>query len=434
MKLELGHFPVSELREGPQTAYSDGVLTVDTESLTRLALEDPAVIHARVEIARPGDSTRIVGFRDLIAPQVKVDGPGVVYPGICGRSAEFVGRGRTHRVDGVGVVNLGDTESPPGGDVDKMTQPFDTVFDMSGPSATIIPYSQLNNICLVLNTDRNLSEPARAWAAEAATLRVSDAIAAAVRDATPPEVQTYESPESNADLPRVVYISCHNSREHFADAVRAYGTSIYGLSRLNAPWLLNPNEWLDGAVAGKDSWILANNPVIKDLYLRHNRDLIFAGCIAIRTRWSQQVEKDVTSNQAAKIAQQIGSTGAVVTWDAGGNDFMEVIRTVQACEQIGINVVFLTFEEHPDNGSPLLEPLPEARAIVTTGWGRNELMSAASVPEYDEPLPEVDRVIGRQTIMANQNAQSGQIDSHSELRSFLWVDRYGSTAWSAFDY
>ena len=434
MKLELGRFPVSEVREGPGTDYRDGVLTVDTESLTRLVLEDPAILDARIEIARPGDSTRIVGFRDVVAPQVKVDGPGVAYPGICGRSAEFVGRGRTHRVDGVGVVNLADTEPPPGGVADKLDQPFDTLFDMSGPSASIIPYSQLNNVCVVLHTDQNLSDPARAWAAEDATLRVSDVIAGTVREATPAELETFESPESDVDLPRVVYISCHNSREHFADSVRAYGTSIYGLSRLNAPWLLNPNEWLDGAVAGKDSWILANNPVIRDLYSRHNRDLIFAGCIAIRTRWSQQVEKNVTSNQAAKIAQQIGATGAVVTWDAGGNDFMEVIRTVQACEQIGINVVFLTFEEHPDNGSPLLEPLPEARAIVTTGWGRNELMSAASIPEYDQPLPAVDRVIGRQTIMANQNAQSGQIDSHAELRSFLWVDRYGSTSWSAFDY
>ena len=434
MKLELGRFPVTEVREDSQNSYRDSVLTVDTESLTRLVLEDPAILHARVEIARPGDSTRIVGYRDVLAPQVKVDGPGVAYPGICGRPAEFVGRGRTHRVDGVGVVNLADTEPPPGGEAEKLGHGFDTLFDMSGPSASIIPYSQLNDVCLILNTDRNLSDPARAWAAENASLRVSDAIAETVRAATPAEVETFESPEADSDLPRVVYISCHNSPEHYADAVRAYGTSIYGLSRLNAPWLLNPNEWLDGAVAGRDSWILANNPVIRDLYSRHNRNLIFAGCIAIRTRWSEQVEKNVTSNQAAKIAQQIGATGAVVTWDAGGNDFMEVIRTVQACEQIGINVVFLTFEEHPDNGSPLLEPLPEAQAIVTTGWGRNELMSVASIPEYDEPLPAVDRVIGRQTIMANQNAQSGQIDSHSELCSFLWVDRYGSTSWSAFDY
>ena len=434
MKLELGKFPVSAVREGSNTGYRDGVLSLDTESLTRLVLENPAIVHARIEIARPGDSVRVVGYRDVVAPQIKVDGPGVAYPGICGRPADFAGRGRTHRIDGVGVVNLADTEAPPGGTVEKRTHGFDTLFDMSGPSASLIPYSQLNNICLVLHTDRNLSESARAWAAEAATLRVSDAIAETVRGETPAEVQTFESPESDSDLPRVVYISCHGSPEHYADAVRAYGTSIYGLSRLNAPWLLNPNEWLDGAVAGRDSWILVNNPVIMDLYSRHNRDLIFAGCIAIRTRWSQQVEKNVTSNQAAKIAQQVGATGAGVTWDAGGNDFMEVIRTVQACEQIGVNAVFLTFEEHPDNGSPLLEPLPDARAIITTGWGRNELMSEASIPEYDEPLPAVDKVIGRQSIMANQNALSGQVNSRSELPTYMWVDRYGSTSWSAFDY
>ena len=57
MKLELGRFPVSEVHEGSQNSYRDSVLTVDTESLTRLALEDPAIVHARIEIARPGDST-----------------------------------------------------------------------------------------------------------------------------------------------------------------------------------------------------------------------------------------------------------------------------------------------------------------------------------------------------------------------------------------
>ena len=163
MKLELGKFPVSEVREGSHTDYRDGVLTVDTESLTRVILENPAIVHARIEIVRPGDSARIVGYRDVVAPQVKVEGPGVAYPGICGRPAEFAGRGRTHRVDGVGVVNLADTEPPPGGKAEKLAHGFDTLFDMSGPSASIIPYSQLSNVCLVLNTDRNLSGPARAW-------------------------------------------------------------------------------------------------------------------------------------------------------------------------------------------------------------------------------------------------------------------------------
>lgn len=434
MRLELGSFPVTNVVEGTDTGYSDGILSIDVDALTGMVLQDPAITHASIEIARPGDSTRIVGYRDVLEPRVKVEGPGVAYPGICDRGAETVGSGRTHRLDGVCVVNLTDAVPPPGLDEESRTHGFDTLYDMSGPSAGFIPYSSLHSVCVIVNTDRNLSDGARAWAGEGAALKVNDALANTVAGGSPDSSAVYESPGTDRDLPRVVYISCHNSPEHYADSVRAYGTSIYGLSRLTSPWLLNPNEWLDGAIAGRDSWILANNPIIHDLYSRHGKEIIFAGCIAIRTRWSQQVEKNVTSNQAAKIASQVGASGAVITWDAGGNDFMEVIRTVQACENIGIDTVFLTTEEHPDTGSPLLEPLPEARAVVSTGWGRNELMPIDSVPEYDKPLPAVERVIGRQTILANQNSLSGSIDAHDELRTYHWVDRYGSTKWSAIDY
>lgn len=434
MKLELGSFPVIDVQEGTATKYSDGLLAVDTGRLTEQILKDPSVTHAAIELAHPGDSTRVVGHRDVIEPRVKVEGPGVCYPGICERSGETVGQGRTHRLDGVGVVNLTDAVPLPG-EEEPRTRGFDTLFDMGGPSAEIIPYSKLHNVCVLVNTDPNLSQAARSWAGEKAALLVADALAGAVAaQKRPARLETLQSPEADRDLPRIVYISCHNSPEHYADSVRAYGLGIYGQTRLTAPWLLNPNEWIDGALAGRDSWILANNPVIRDLYERHGRQAIFAGCIAIRTRWSHQVEKDVTSNQAAKIAAQIGASGAVITWDAGGNDFMEVIRTVQACEREGIKAVFLTTEEHPDTGSPLLEPLPEARAVVSTGWGRNELMPLQSVPEYDKPLPAVKRVIGRKTILANQNSLSGTIDAHEELRTYHWVDRYGSTSWSAFDY
>jgi len=434
MKLDLGSFPVADVQEGPATRYSDGLLVIDTGRLVEQILKDPAITQARIELVHPGDSVRIVGYRDVIEPRVKVEGPGVCYPGICERPGETVGQGRTHRLDGVGVVNLTDATPAHGNEDSPRTRGFDTLFDMAGPSAAIIPYGRNHNVCVLASTDPNLSDAARAWAGEKAALLVADVLAGAVARGKPARTQVFQSPQADRNLPRVVYISCHNSPEHYADSVRAYGMGIYGQSRLTAPWLLNPNEWLDGALAGRDSWILVNNPVIHDLYERHNRDAIFAGCIAIRTRWSHQVEKDVTSNQAAKIAQQMGATGAVVTWDAGGNDFMEVIRTVQACEKVGLKAVFLTTEEHPDTGSPLLEPLPEARAVVSTGWGRNELMPLTSIPKYDQPLPAVKRVIGRKTILANQNSLSGVIDAHGELRTYQWVDRYGFTSWSAFDY
>jgi Glycine/sarcosine/betaine reductase component B subunits len=77
-----------------------------------------------------------------------------------------------------------------------------------------------------------------------------------------------------------------------------------------------------------------------------------------------------------------------VTWDAGGNEFIEVMRSIQACERRGIKTVFLTSEDDATEGAPtMLEPLPEADAIVSTGFFKN---STLRVPD----APPVDRVIG----------------------------------------
>lgn len=446
MKLKIGTFHVKDVVSDNLTTYEDGILKLNIQDLINEVLSDRAIIYASIEITKPGDSTRIVGYRDIIEPRIKISGNGICYPGICNRSAETVGTGTTYRLDGVGVVNISDVTPPPTQkndvnlkNVKQIKSGFDILFDMSGPSADIIPYSKIFNVCLIINTDSDLSKEARAWASQEATLKVSDKLSQTVIGKNPTDIEVFDSPTSaNQELPKVVYISCHNSPEHYSDSVRSYGTAIYGLTRLTTPWLLNPNEWFDGAVAGGNngctSWLLVNNPVIKDLYRRHGKEINFVGCIAIRSRWSHQVEKNITSNQAAKIASQIGAVGAVITWDAGGNDFMEVIRTVKACEDININTVFITFEEHPDTGSPLLESLPEAKAIVSTGWGRNELMPIDSIPEYDLRLPEVEHVIGKRDIFANQNELSGTIDSKSELRTYLWSDRYGMNKWSAFDY
>ena len=50
----------------------------------------------------------------------------------------------------------------------------------------------------------------------------------------------------------------------------------------------------------------------------------------------------------------LGAQGAMVTWDAGGNEFIEVIRTVQACERAGIKTVFLTSEDDPTGSAPTM--------------------------------------------------------------------------------
>jgi glycine reductase len=142
--------------------------------------------------------------------------------------------------------------------------------------------------------------------------------------------------------------------------------------------VLHPNEIIDGALTGPYrtafamSWTVANNPLFLDLYRRHGRDWNFLGVIVLRTEWTTQHEKQMIANQTAKTARMLGAQGAVVTWDAGGNEFIEVIRTIQACERLGIKTVFLTSEDDATDGAPtMLEPLPEADAIVSTSFFKN---------------------------------------------------------------
>ena len=99
MRLELGTFPVRDVIFGNSTDWDDGVLKIDHDGLVGRILKDPRIKQARLELARPGESTRITKMRDTIEPRVKVAGPGIVYPGLCGRSVTPVGSGRTHRLE-----------------------------------------------------------------------------------------------------------------------------------------------------------------------------------------------------------------------------------------------------------------------------------------------------------------------------------------------
>jgi glycine reductase len=217
----------------------------------------------------------------------------------------------------------------------------------------------------------------------------------------------FELTPAAAGLPRVVYIWCVHSPQAMSGSPTAFGTATYGLTRLTPPWLLHPNEILDGALTGPYrtafamSWTVANNPLLLDLCRRHGRDWNFLGVIVFRTEWTTQHEKQLMANQAAKLAAMLGAQGAVVTWDAGGNEFIEVIHTVQACERLGIKTVFLTSEDDATDGAPtMLEPLPEADAIVSTSFFKNRTLGVAITPA-------VARVIGIPTKSINEDRRTG---------------------------
>lgn len=430
MRLELGTFPVKDLVLGDRTAWEDGVLTVDNKGLLQRILEDPRLQEARIDLARPGESARITKVRDAIEPRVKVSGPGITYPGVCGRSVTPVGSGRTHRLSGVAVLEISAMPMYDGYD-----SPVEGFIDMSGPGTVMTPLASTLNLCLTLEPDPSLSLWDQNDATHSAALLVSDTLAATVADKTPPDMAVYELPPVKEDLPGAVYIQCIRSSEHYSHSIYAFWTALYGQTRLTPPWWFHPNELLDGAISvgspyhgpASTSWCYVNNPVVQELYNEHGKTLDFRGVIVIRTRWTAQEEKDLTSRHAAKLAKMAGADGAIITWDAGGNDFMETIRTVQACEQAGISTVFLTGEEPPSSGGPpLLEPLPEANAIVSIGFG--------GLDTGEEVLPAVDRVIGYDTVASSMALPVEQIPANGEFRGFRGRDIYGFGRRSAFSY
>ncbi len=430
MRLELGTFPVRDVVFGSRTAWRDGILEINKEEVLAAVRDDPRIEQADLEIARPGESVRIWPVRDMVEPRIKVRGPGVVYPGICGRDVTTVGEGRTHRLSGVSVLEVSNVNwHDAGGDY------VDVYVDMSGPWADALPHiSSLINICLVVEPDSQLGIEPQNYAVHQATLKVADLLAAAA-PGEPPELEVFELSAVDARLPRVVYVLCNHSPQHMSGSLRSFSVATYGLTQLTPPWLMHPNEILDGAVSGPyrtafaTSWALVNNPILLELYRRHGVDFNLCAVIAYKTEWTTQHEKQLVANQCAKLARMVGAQGAIFTWDAAGNEFIEVVRGIQACERAGIKTVFLTSEDVPesDPSGAVLEPLPEADAVVSTGFFVASDLGLG-------PLPAVDRVIGN-PVMAT-GPQRDQMVPTATVTAVPWRhdDHYGFTRHTCEEY
>ena len=431
MRLDLATYPVEDVRFGSSTRLVDRVLEIDPEALAAEVLDDPRIATARIELARPGESIRIWPVRDVIEPRIKVEGPGVAYPGICDRPMALVGSGRTNRLSGVSVVEVSEVQWHDAG--------HDWVWlfiDMLGPWGELNPYSGLFNVCVIVEPQDDLNIDVKNRAVHNACLTVSDRLASATASAEPADVRTYELTPPPSPLPKVVHIQCVHSSQATSGSPTTFCTSIYGTTHLEIPRVLHPNEILDGAMTGPyrtafaTSWTLANNPLLQQLYDRHGKDFEFAGVIPMRTEWTRQDEKDWIGQETARLAYMLGAKGALVTWDAGGNEQVEVIRVVQACQRMGIEAVFMTHEDitgAADGVSSLLEPVKELDALVSTGT----IGGSYSMPAE---LPGVDRVIGSQQKLGGR-LRDELIPTSGPLPALpMYDDHYGFNSLVGMDY
>lgn len=372
MKLELATFPVEEVKFGKQTDYRNSVLAINKDELIKLILEDKRVASADLDIASPGEQTRIVKVRDAVEPRVKVSGPGCIFPGIMG-PVETVGEGRTHRLSGVTVMPSAEYKPTI---LSGTAAESRGIVDMWGPGAELTPFGSTINVVPKFTLVDAVTELEAHAAIQIAEYKVAQRLAETTRDQTSRNMEVFETAKLDPSLPRVVYILAALTEWHHPHS----GVAYYGLPiRESLPTFIHPNEILDGALTTQartggglyaTTWSWMNQPVVFELLRQHGKTLNFIGVILQRTRFEAEFGKQVTAMCTSQMARLLKADGMVITRIVtSGNNFIDVMLTVQACEQKGIKTVYLTPEWGGKKGEelPLVFYVPEATAMISTG-------------------------------------------------------------------
>jgi glycine reductase len=410
-RLEVGTFPVQRLALASRTAYEHDTLFINEAELQARIAEPGAIADVAVHLAHPGESCRIVHVLDAVSPMIKVAGPSTVYPGFFGNALP-AGSGRTHVLGGAAVLVSSTFPEPASGALSAA----EAAVDMSGPAAACCAFSDTANVVLVCRPASGASNADFDAALQRAKLKAAVYLAEATAGLESPQTDVYELKPVDAALPRVVFLDQLHQQGLLAQTF-LYGRHTQGLE----PTLLHPNEMLDGALVSGNyrqpgrsiTCGHSCNDVVRELYRRHGHDLNFLGVVIGRGWQDTQALKERHGWMMARLAGLLGAQAAVVSADVGGtggNNTIDFMQTIKACEQMGIRTVAIMQEAGNADGSnpTLVDHVPEADAIVSVGG-----------VGWDIPLaPAVSRVIGGATVQPNR-AQD-PLDAAGPLQVACW--------------
>ena len=382
MKLELGKIQINDVQKASESKVEANTLYINEEDIKKIVLEDEHIVNVSIEIAKPGDSTRITPVKDMIEPRYKVDSNSNVFPGVISK-VDRVGEGRTHALKGCAVATVG-----------KIVGFQEGIVDMQGPGAELTPFSQTINICLVVEPVEGIKAHTYEQAVREAGLKVALFLGKLGENVEPDEVETYETKPlleqiaEYPDLPKVGYVYMLQTQGLLHDTY-VYGTDAKHI----VPSILYPTEVMDGAILSGNcvsacdkntTYHHLNNPVIQDLYDRHGKDINFVGVI-ITNEAVYLNDKKRSSDWTSKLCKYLGLDGAIVTQEGFGNPDTDLIMNTKKIEAEGVKTVIVTDEYAGRDGASqsLADADPAADAVVT-GGNANEVIV----------LPKLDNLIG----------------------------------------
>lgn len=392
--LEIGAFPTRSLVFSSETYYQNETLSIHREALVAAIAEPGVMLDIEVHLAHPGESCRIVHVLDAVQPMVKLNGRSTVYPGHFGSSLP-AGSGRTHCLQGMALLVCAQFPEPTSGALSA----HEAIVDMSGPASSSCAFSNTANIVLVCHPAPGVSNAEFDMALHRVKLKAAVYLAQTTLSAMPMTVTPHTLFDVAPELPRVVFINQLHQQGLLAQTF-LYAKDTQGLE----PTILHPNEMLDGALVNGNyrqpgraiTYAHSQSYMVRELYRRHGVDVNFLGVVIGRGWQETQALKERQGWMMARVAKLFGAQVAIVTADVGGtggNNTIDFMQTIKACEQMGIDTVAIMQETgNPDGSEPtVVDHVLEANALVSVG----------GIGWHPPLAPAVDRVIGGKTVRPN---------------------------------
>jgi glycine reductase complex component B subunit alpha and beta len=184
-----------------RTALEDGVLSIDAASLARqaLAAAGEALSDISVQLARPGESTRIVHVLDALPALARDGGP--AFAGFLSPPVPTV-EGTLHTFENLAILTCAELPWGAGG----LLIAREAVIDMSGPLAPLSPFGSTFNLVLRIRLVPEHADVEYEAAIRRAGLAVADVLGRVAASAPPQEHTVHTLDEVDPALPRIAYI------------------------------------------------------------------------------------------------------------------------------------------------------------------------------------------------------------------------------------
>lgn len=351
-------------------------------------LSNKAFSKISLEIANPGERTRLTNVADIVQPMVNLDDPDSSFPGYTG-TYRRVFQGNLLCLRGIAVT-----------EICQIPLMQSTILDMYGPGAEQTMFSNLIHVALIADPSENVKRDDYLLALNQASCKLAAYLANSCKGTPIDEEEIFSLDASNSEpsLPHVAYLYQYFSHKHMTEALYYGDPYDHSLATI-----IHPNEILAGALLNRNydlvpfsdpTYIIQNHPVILELYRRHQKSLNFAGVVLVNSP-STMEEKNRNADQAAFLAKYgLNADYALLTKEGGGHPQVDLKLECDYCANLGIPSVIIVAENVSTSGLT-------DEAILFNSVNADAIISAGCLQKIS--LSKMDRLIGNIPIAEMRN-------------------------------